>query len=290
MGRHRYHFLYETCPANEIEKMICRVVADKLLPLHKYAPAKPRSAQDIVPDILPEPFIYENRKDFIESVDESAVRTGLATFLDIDFAARAKESVSLESKQIKRYTLDNPGNTFNKLMQNPEYAQEVREFLKETYGRAYIVVGFLTATGTIWTTSKERHNSAGFRVTVPVSSFVAIPGFADPEIKPKASSMTRHERHENVVEEEIFAVAYDEVKTSYSFDRSARKIRRNPKLGRAVWTQGKALGFSNDSDSSDDEDEDAEEEIPNVMFVKSRPDSGDDAYGARNYFDCEMED
>jgi hypothetical protein len=43
---------------------------------------------------------------------------------------------------------------------------------------------------------------------------MAIPGLVDPQISPSFSTTRRQERHVYVVEEEIFAVAYDEVKTS----------------------------------------------------------------------------
>jgi hypothetical protein len=237
--------------------------------------------------------VYENRRDFLETIDEGAVRAGLASFLDVDIASKSRDGVSMQSDKVKRYTLKNPEKTFNDLMENNEYARDVQELLKDTsFGRAYLVVGSLTTTGTIWTYSQSRGHSSGFRVAVPVSQMMTIPGFIDPQISPKFSTTRRQERHMYVVEEEIFAFAYDEVKTSYSLDRSAKKIRGNPRHRRTVWAHSQQLAFGTDSDSSNDEvggDKLGSAEVANVELVKSSVGS-EDEFARSNYFDCETED
>lgn len=96
-----------------------------------------------------------------------------------------------------------------------------------------------------------------------------------------------------VVEEEIFAVAYDAAKTSYSLDRSVREIRRNPRHRRTVRVHSRQLAFCSDSDSSGDEvseDKLGSAEVANIEFVKSRVGSEEDECVRWNYFDCDTED
>ena len=159
----------------------------------------------------------------------------------------------MQSDKVKRYILKNPEKTFNDLMEDT-VARDVQELLKDTsFGRAYFMVGFLTTTGTIWTYNQSRGHSSRFRVAVPVSQMMTIPGLVDPQISPNFSTTRCQERHVYVVEEEIFAVAQDEVQTSYSLDRSAWKIRGNPGHRRTVWAHSWQLAVGSDNGFSDDE-------------------------------------
>ena len=279
MAGGRYHFLEETCPSAEISKMMCRVVENPLLPLHKYAPIEPLSedepthnTQDIHPTILEEPLTYENRTDFIENIGEGVARAGLASLFNIDLASRSEEGLSMQSQKVKRYTLKNPELVFNKLMANEDYASEVRSLLRSTtFGKAYLVVGFYTTTGTIWTQSQRQSRTGGFKLAVPISKMVGDgTGLVDPHISTSVSRMTNQGLQMSVVQEEIFAVAYDVVKTSY-------RKKKNPVI-RGPLRNRSRLRFS-DSESSGDDEEDV------VTQMKYELDSQEDVVAHSRYFD-----
>jgi hypothetical protein len=264
--------------------MMCRVVADPLLPLHNFAPLEPLSAdepthnvQDILPNILKAPQVYENRRDFVESVQDGAVRAGLATLFNIDFASRSAEGISLQSEKLKRYTLNNPEQTFNELMINEDYARDVQGLLRK-FGRAYLVVGFLTTSGTIWAQSQTRGSTFGFNVTLPISETLGAPAPVDPNVDTSVSGASRRGLHMHVVKEEIFAVAYDVVKTSYTVDRRNRRVKKAPVIGRALQARTR-LRFGDDSDSSDSSDED------DIAFVNGDDDSSEEEHDHSRCFD-----
>lgn len=269
--------------------MMCRVVTDPLLPLHGYAPREPLSAgepthnvQDIIPNILKEPLIYENRRDFIENVEEGAVRAGLASLFNIDFASTSAEGISLQSEKLKRYSLNNPEQIFEELMNNKDYARDVRKLLKKTtFGRAYLVVGFLTTEGSIWTQSQTRKTRFGFKVTLPVSETLGGPAVADPKVDASVSGASRQGLHMHVVKEEIFAVAYDVVKTSYRVDGQGRRV----KIGRPLQTQTR-LHFGDDSDSTSSDSSDDDD----IAFVKGDVGSSEEEHGRSRLFDLETTD
>jgi hypothetical protein len=82
--------------------------------------------------LIATPQVHENRRYFLESIDEGAVHAGLASFLDVDIASKSRDGVSMQSNKVKRYTLKNPAKAFNDLMENTEYARDVQELLKDT--------------------------------------------------------------------------------------------------------------------------------------------------------------
>lgn len=252
----RYHFLEETCPSEEITKMMGRVVKDPLYPLHRYVPEEPLSegepthnTQDIHPTILQEPLTYENRTNFIENIGEGAARAGLASLFNIDLASRSDEGLSMQSQKVKRYTLKNPDLVFKKLMSNEDYASEVRALLrKTTFRKAYFVVGFYTTTGTIWTQSQRQSCTGGFRLGVPVSAMTGDgTGLVDAHVGASVSRTINQRLEMSVVQEEIFAVAYDVLKTSY-----CRK--KDPVLGGPLKSRLRLRFGDSDEDSDEDDD------------------------------------
>jgi hypothetical protein len=180
-------------------------------------------------------------------------------------------------------------------MENEHYAREVRELLKDTsFGRAYMVVGFLTTTGTVWKQTESRSVSAGVQVTLPVQVLGSpLPGVGDPQLNPAVSNMSRQGRDMHVVEEEIFAVAYIEVKTSYILDRETRKLKKTPVLGRAIRPSGRQFAFRQDSDSSDSSDDEHGTKVDDLLSMEvtfvSEDDSEEDDFGIRtSHFDCDV--
>lgn len=278
--------------------MIYRVVKDKLDPMHGYAPLEsPHNAIDIFPHLLPKPFTYENRIDVLSNIKESAVRTALTSFLGADFDSEVRNDLTMHTKVLKRYTLNNPAIWFKRLMENKDYERDVRNLVKGTsFGRAYLVVGFLTATGAIWTESQARSVSAGFQVTIPISTAVGCPtpSVTDPQISPSVANERIYKLHKHIVEEEIFAVAYDEVKISYNIGPKPTKWGPTVVIGRPVKADARNLAFSNDSDdgivsSGDEEDEDeiTEEEI--VIVEDGAEDEHQDP-SRLSYFHLEIDD
>jgi hypothetical protein len=142
--------------------------------------------------------------------------------------------------------------------------------------------------------------SAGVEVTLPVQVLGSpLPGVGDPKIGPSVSISSRQGRHMHVVKEEIFAVAYDEVKTSYILDRSARKLKKMPVLGRAIRPSGRQLAFRQDSDSSDSSDSSDDEEdgaklddshTIEVVLVDEGDFEEDEFFARSSYFDCDVGD
>lgn len=102
----------------------------------------------------------------------------VTTFNYLPFAeslSRYRQSASLQSESVKRYTLANPAQLFNRLMTNELYARDATNPLRTIRPeKAYLVVGFLTATGAVWKRNQAREHSAGVEFSVPVSDIVGI--------------------------------------------------------------------------------------------------------------------
>lgn len=282
----RFFILDETVPASEIESFMCRVVTLKTLPQTKFAPFYPiepgepsHSTQDIIPSILPTPSLSTNRKEFLEVIQEREINIGLTALFGLDFARNKEESRSLESQLIKRYTLSNPEQHFQTLMQNEYYARDVHSLLNRNgLHQAYLVTGFLTTTGAIWKIETSYKETNGLNVTIPVTTLAAIPvsGLLDVSANPKITTTMHQAREMCVAEEEIFAVSYSIVKQSYGFDRAALSITKNLAIGRPKRAKAHhlAMGHDDDSDeeivvsSSDDEygDDKATKEQENIQI------------------------
>jgi hypothetical protein len=177
-------------------------------------------------------------------------RAGLASLFNIDLASRSEQGLSMQSQKVKRYTLKNPEVVFNKLMTNEDYASEVRSLLRRTtFGKAYLVVGFYTTTGTIWTQSQRQSRTSGFKLAVPVSEMAGDgTGLVDPHVSTSVSKMTSQRLQMSVVQEEIFAVAYDVVKNKTSYRKKKSPVLRGPLRNRSR--------LFHDSESSGDDEDD----------------------------------
>ncbi|KAJ5722280.1 hypothetical protein N7488_000315 [Penicillium malachiteum] len=277
----RYFLLDETIPAKEISRMMCRVVVDKLLPLHHFAPSEPSSTEepshhtnDIIPDILPEPCISTSRQDFVTSVHRSEIVSTLTTYLGLDLSRENQQSVSLHSDSVKRFTLSNPESQFDRLVANPLYARDVFNLLqKARLGKAYLVVGFLTVTGAVWQHKRNREHSERGTIGVPVGDLVGIgigsqagldAGLRLGNTQGTCAQFTMH-----ISEEEIFAIAYCEVKVKREFTRNAPHfVKKTLAFGQAKRNKGHHLTFGHDDDEVEpsSEEEDAIEKVK-IMIV-----------------------
>jgi hypothetical protein len=262
MTQRRFFVLDESCPASEIPNMMCRVVADKLLPLAKFAPIEPLSPseprhnpQDIIASILPPPSLSTNRKDFLEAVHSNKLSASLTSFFGFDFARSTEERLILQTKSVKRYTLNNPEVYFKTLMQNEYYARDIRQLLEDSK-HAYLVVGFLTTTGAIWTQSRGKNSHDSASVTLPISELAGVPmPQLDAKLCPSRTVAMKQSREMRVAQEEIFAIAYCSVKLSYSFDKTAPKLmKKTPVVGPPKRAKAKHLAMGGESDEEIDDD------------------------------------
>lgn len=287
----RYFILPEPLPASEVPNILGRVVTDKKLPMHNYAPFSssgtddPRhDPADIISDILPTPVIWPNRKDFFSQTSDWSIQAGLANVLGIDTSHGDQKGIYLESEELKCYALSSTTRSFNKLMQNELYNRDVRQLLKDSgRGHAYFIVGFLTTKGALWTEFSSTSRQSGFNVTVPVLEVVGspLPGLGDPQIAPSVGKSQTYARTMEIQDERIFAVAYDIVKMSYKLTNAKKFVMSN--IVNVGPVRGKAghLMFSNDSDDeefvdSDDESAVTEPKKPNIagsmsVEIKERP-------------------
>jgi hypothetical protein len=267
MASGRRHFiLAEPAPVSELNTILGRVVEDKLLPMRSYAPVSPSSGghspphnpSDIIPDILPKPTLWTNRSDFFSHTSDWSIAGGLSGLLGIEKSNEVERGISLESSELKSYSLTNAMNTFEKLMSNEHYALDVNELLKRSRrGHAYFVVGFLTTKGAMWKEFTSQSRRSGLEVTVPVLEAVGSPlgGIGDPHITPGFGTSERIERSMKIDDEVIFALAYDVIKGSRRLDLDAKAflkryvVNTGPKRAKA-----RHLAFSPDEDSDDDDE------------------------------------
>lgn len=247
MPGRRFFVLDETCPSSEIPHMMGRVVADKLLPLQKFAPfspsssstAPPHNPEDIVSDILPTPSLSKNRKELLAVAAKHGLSVALGCLFGTEFARTTEEKVQLESELVRQYTLNNPDEYFDLLMENELYAQDVQKLLARTKrGRAYLVTGFLTTSGTLWTRTHGQSHSTGFFAALPIAEVVSagsLPGLqalVDPTVAPSRTTNMELQRQMSVADEEIFAVSYSPVKIKYRIDRKASHFtKKTPTVG-----------------------------------------------------------
>jgi hypothetical protein len=101
-----------------LELQAVPATSDKVLPLHHFAPVEPFGAEEIshqtneiIPNILPEPSLSTTRKDFLEKMYLTKVKTSLTEFFGLNIARIHQETSSLESQLLKRYASSIPLGT-----------------------------------------------------------------------------------------------------------------------------------------------------------------------------------
>ncbi|KAI9770676.1 MAG: hypothetical protein M1839_003060 [Geoglossum umbratile] len=281
-SQRRFFILNETIPASETASMMCRVVSDKLFPQHKYAPFPALSSDEpchntnmIVPGITPLPQISFERREFIQRVKEMELSTALASFFGVDLKRGKEDTVELCAAVVKRYSLEQPELYFKKLMENELYARDVRKMLESSSSsKAYLVTGFLTATGAVWKITTGHSRITGFKAAAPTPAFIGlpVPGIA-PSMDPSWTTIDTIAREMCVLDEEIFAVAYSEIRFSYTFDKSApRFAKATPTVGPPKRTKARHLAMGTTSDtvidvSSDEDDEPVNRERATKLMV-----------------------
>ena len=257
--------------------MMCRVVQDVQLPLFKFAPVeplllvdtlekqkRPHNPSNLIPNILPEASLTTNRKDFLSAITDKSLTAKISKIFDLDGGLNNEERVNFETKEVRRYALSNAGEYFKKLMGDELYERDVRALLKETSGRAYLVVGFLTTSNAKW--EQDRSDLSTYELTgaVPVTAIAAaagapLPVSLDPSFSAKNNATHTSNRSHESPDEEIFAIAYAPVKTSIFDFRKKKKVV----IGRAKSASANHLAFSHfDDDNDDNDDDDSNDDAP----------------------------
>jgi hypothetical protein len=267
----RHFVLDQPSAESHASKLLARVTLDIKDPLRAFAPREAaegtstgRNPQDIIPNLMPTPLLSTNRKDLIQKKVSSEGRTGLADFFGFNIARTDEEKLALESEIVKRYSLDQTKDVFDRLMKDPLYNSEVRKFLKDHGVRkAFFVVGFITTEGSVWARDRTREHSASIKGQVPLSSVTAtpIPG-PDLSMKLSTSDNNSHEQKFSFKGPLIFAVAYDVVKLKRTFDKAVPGyFRDDVVLGPAKYAKAKHLTMRPDEDEMiEEEEEDLDED------------------------------
>lgn len=265
----RYFLLDEPYLAVEIPRMMCRVVQDVQLPLFKYTPVEPLTLTgvlgqqerphrpcDLIANILPEPSRTTNRKDFLSAVSDKYLRAKISKVFGFGKGANDGQKVALETKEVRRYSLNNPGEYFNALTKDELYKRDVCAFLKETSEKAYFVIGFLTTSNATWTHDDSGSSTLAVDAAVPVSTVAAgfgvpVPPIVDPSFTIQRNARYAANTHHDSPDEEIFAVAYAPVKThKFGFGKT-----KAVQIGRAKTAGANHLAFGDSDDEEDDENE-----------------------------------
>lgn len=211
--RKKFFILDHTLTDEHIPSFLLRVVDDKYDPLASYAPEE-LIANELLPDLLPKPSINTNRKDCLETVGEAKARITLAKLFHLEADRKHEDRTATESKEVKRYSIDNAVLRFIELMEDLRYADEVRGLLEwKRSRRAYLVVGFMTATDATWSTGGDDSGSTGGGVSVaPDAAFQRASAGLEVTADTGISSSANRGSEWVAPGEEIFAVSYMEVK------------------------------------------------------------------------------
>ena len=232
---------------------------------------RPHNPCDLIPNILPEASLTTNCKDFLSTVADKSLKAKVSKIIDLDGGLQNGQRVDLETKEVRRYALSNAGEYFKKLMGDELYERDVRALLKETSGRAYLVVGFLTTSNARWNRDDSSQSTLELTGAVPVTAIAAAAGAplpvpVDPSFSAKDNVIHISNRSHDSPDEEIFAVAYALVKTSVFDLRKKKKVV----IGRAKTASANHLAFG-ESDDDDDDDDDSKDGSP----ARNEVDHGD---------------
>lgn len=219
----RYFILSDPLPKSEIPHLLGRVVEDKTHPNRSFAPVD-TNPDDFIPGILPKPVTWESRREFYSDTSEWSLAGGLADLVSLEQGFGTEVGASLESDEVKSYMLSNTLLCFQKLMSYSPYSNDVRDLLKRSKSsHAYFVTGFLTAKDGVLSHFKANSRTSTVELTAPVLQAAGVPiPVGNPQVAPSTSTERRQERSMTIVEEVVFAVAYDVIRTSRSLDFDAR--------------------------------------------------------------------
>ena len=278
-SRRHYFILDVPCPAKEIPRMMCRVVANETDPLLKCAPVEdikksgiyPHNTNDILPHILPAPVRTLNRRELVALAPHHDWRLKLGSLLGIGSTVKRERRAELEAKEVNCYALSNPEEVYKVLkQQNKYYERDVLALLESLKGKlhsgkGWLVTGFLTTSkeGAFWTRSDSVEKGVGMAVTVPILEAVAgVPMPLDPGFSMGGGVGRTSVTEMFSPDEVIFAVAYSKVKLHRRFQGG--KFVWVDEVGEPKKPNRHDLTFGNDggADESDEESSSDEEASP----------------------------
>lgn len=273
MSRRRFFILDYPISHVQMSTMLCRVVADKYNPDRAFAPDEPLASQ-LLPDLVPEPFITTNRSDFFDNVRSVGLETKLLEIFHVGADRSDGNSIGLESEMVKRYSLSNPEPKFAKLMENPHYAAAVSSILAgKRSGKGYLVTGFMTTTNATWSKGTIKDRAFGGGVTLDPGLLAGgVPSGFGVGVDASRSTSTSKQSGWVSPGEEIFAVSYVSLKLE-----GGGLLGRGPKkpvVGDVVFAgnghaalSGEKQGNSTASDSESDSDEDDDDKRLRLVKV-----------------------
>lgn len=248
--------------AAKLANFLGRVVASPRRPSDEFAPFQSDGrpdhfAGDIIPDILPLPRVSAEKACTMVAGNGGGGRTDLATIFRLDFVRRGQQQRILDCSEVKRYRLENVKMTFENLMRNPYYRQDVEAFVQSVNPHsAYFVAGFITATNANWILCDKSESTNMIKATLSASGFAGMPksnlfsGVLDVGGQAGAWATSARRSESRVQGEEIIAVYYYSVKLKYGYDFESRCLTRTPVIQRARRTRRSELSMAG-------EDEDA---------------------------------
>ena len=213
--------------------MMCRVVEDIFRPLDRYTPSKrdslqpePHNPADIISNILPKPFIRKVSMDQVKVARAQGLGAALGAIFEVNTSHSNQEEAELQTKEVKQYSLENPTDYFDDLIENEYYQNDLKKFLLTVKRRrGYFITGFLTTSKAVFKRTTGNNSEDSFTATIPTdlaleAAGVPVPlGLTNPSISPhQASSMSR-KREMVLGENEIIAVAYSPVKAQWWSDK-----------------------------------------------------------------------
>jgi len=262
-----YFVLDEPSPEKIAAKLLGRVVLAITSPLGTFAPREAvRNPLDIIPNLLPEPLLTTDRKDFIQNKISNSAGSGLTDFFGFNTAKTDDDKLTLESRLVKRYSLEQTKDVFTSLMSDEVYSEEVRRLLRENDVRkAYFVTGFITTEGSLWKRERKGGHDSGVNGELPLTSIATGP-ISRLDLGVKMSSSDNHVREQKFESKEplVFAVAYDVVKMKRTFNKTVPGYFKDKVvLGPARYANRKYLTLGPDDEEiieEEDPDEDSHQE------------------------------
>lgn len=242
LGR-KYVVLTDALPSTEIPHLLGRVAEQRSQPHRSYAPLylKPR---DILPSLAESnPVTWRSGREFYSDTTGWSLGGGLSELVIGESTWGKERGVTIESDTIKSYQMSNTWASFQRLMKHQEYAADVKDLLERSKsGHAYFVTGFLTAASGTLTTSNTTTRSASLQLTAPILQALGVSliagGVGNPQVTPGFNISSSTESKREIVEEVVFAISYDLVRTSRSVDFDSKGwvkktiVNEGPKRGR----------------------------------------------------------
>ncbi|KAF5642454.1 uncharacterized protein FTJAE_3611 [Fusarium tjaetaba] len=265
----KYFVLRDPLSAPEAPSLLGRLVTSIESPLNRFAPypdprRPPHNTNDILPSILPEPQVSSLSDQTITVAKDHGFSVQLSALLNINLSRNSEESIRLESDLVKKYVLSSPEIYFEQLMENDDYAKDALDLLsKAKHNRGYLITGFITSSGTTWTTENTTGRGGGFDVAVPLGQACGIPdpGLLDISLGTnRATNHTQsHTRH--VAGEQIIAISYATVQLSGKTIWPSRHVDYKPVITGPKKAKAHHLAMSNkDGDDMEELEWDSDDE------------------------------